>query len=207
MFTRTRQLSFALLAFLLLVLVGCKGGKSDESSVDAAAIAPVDEGIIFRDGFSEQTIPGRLAVTDLVSETYPACEGFIAAEPTLEFRFDGDVPARIHVVAEVDTILVIASEQGVDCDDNFDLQHPSLHKLWASGSYKVFVGTAEFIEEPFDYDLNFDHYDPARPIEGRPIPGTVFNTEAADADAADAAEGDAAEGDAADAADAPTEGE
>lgn len=186
MHTRTRRTPFALICVLLMSLVGCKSGKVEEPPHDEAARAPVDEGVIFREGFSEQTLPGRLEATEPANESYPSCVGHIADAPTLEIRFDGDVPARIHVVAEVDTTLLIASADGVECDDNFDLHHPSIHKLWPSGSYKVYVGSAERLGEPFEYDLNFDHYDPARPIEGRPLPEPAAIPDAADANTAEA---------------------
>lgn len=163
----TRTLLHAGLA--LSLLVAAAGCKSKRNADGAPATPLINEGIVFREGFSEQTIPGRLQAARPATELHADCVGFIADEPTLELTFDGALPARIHVVSEADTVLVVEGPKGWECNDNFDGYNPSLARHWESGAYKIYVGSSALTDAPFEYDLNFDHYDPRRPLTGTPI--------------------------------------
>lgn len=175
-----KTMMMVLAASLTLAAAGCKNSKDTGDAPNDPNAPIVNDGIVFREGFSEQTIPGRLQADRPASDLSGDCTGFIAHEPTAEIRFDGDAPARIHVVAEVDTILAIDGPDGVLCNDNFDGYNPSLARSWKSGQYRIYVGSAEATDGPFDYDLNFDHYDPRRPLEPTPIAVTPDTDSAED---------------------------
>lgn len=166
--TRTTLRSLGILCLLSAAVIGCK--KSEDTTTPTVDIPLVNEGIVFREGFSEQTIPGRVEANVEASSLADHCVGFISEEPVAEVTFDGNIPVRVHVVAEEDTVLVVTHGDNVECNDNFDLMHPSIHKEWAAGSYAFYVGTRTALSQPFEYDLNFDHYDPRQELTGRPLP-------------------------------------
>lgn len=151
-------------SILLTAVTGCKS-KDEKNGNPPAPVLVIDERIVFRDGFTEQTIPGRAETTESAAGLHESCEGLLPVEPSAEFLFDGDVPATISVAADIDTVLAIVGPDGVYCNNDTDTMHPAISRRWASGAYKVFVGSAEAVEGYFDYDLNFDHFDP-RTIAG-----------------------------------------
>lgn len=154
------RFAFTALTSSLLVTgaVGCK--KKTDAEQQAPPAAHLDEGTVFRDGFTEQTIPGQVHPDRPASDLREGCLGMIPREPSAEFTMDGDVPAKISVVADIDTVVAIVGPEGTFCNDDTDTMNPAVSRLWASGKYKVYVGSFEAQEAPFDYDLNFDHYDP-----------------------------------------------
>lgn|SRR5690554_5315667 len=190
-----KTITSLLAASLVLAATACKNDASPKETPTAPDGPLINEGIVFREGFSEQTIPGRIQGDWPASELRKDCVGLLTSEPTADVRFE-DVPARVHVVADIDTVLVMDGPDGVLCNDNFDGENPSLAQHWAAGQYKIYVGSAEQTEGPFDYDLNFDHYDPRYPLEPTPIPEApvMDAAEQDDADAADDTQAPANEG-------------
>lgn len=168
-----------LTACTLLAATGCKK-KDDKASKDAQALALQDAGVVFRDGFMEQTIPGMTRGVRPASKLHADCAGFIGKEATSEISFVDEVPMRIHVTADDDLVLVIEGSDEVFCNDDFDGHQPSLARKWKAGKYSVYVGTKEQSDSDVLYELNFDHYDPSRPLE--PTPGRLDADAEADAD-------------------------
>lgn len=153
-----------LAACTLLATTGCKK-KNDRANDLSDPSALQDTRVVFQDGFMEQTIAGMTRGVHPASELHEDCVGFISAEPTSEFSVIDDVPIRIHVTADDDMVLVLKSADEVFCNDDFDGHQPSLAERWKKGDYSVYVGTKEPGDTEVLYELNFDHYDPSRPLE------------------------------------------
>lgn len=150
----------------LLLAVGCK--KKAPETTDDITVQDDGDGIVFRDGFMEQTLAGNTQGQRDASEFGEDCVGFLPEEPTAEISFREDVPMRIHVVADDDLVLAIAHGDTYYCNDDFDGHQPSLARVWEEGEYEVFIGTKDPEADAAIYELNFDHYDPDRPLEPTP---------------------------------------
>lgn len=162
------RISVILTACALLATTACKK-KNDDASEDTFDSTLEDSGVVFRDGFMEQTIPGMTRGVQSASKLNEECAGFIGEEPSSEVSFAEDVPMRIHVTADDDLVLAIEGPNEVFCNDDFDGHQPSIARTWESGKYAVYVGTKEKSESDVLYELNFDHYDPNRPLEPTPL--------------------------------------
>lgn len=161
------RLAAILAACTLLAAAGCKK-KNDRTSDTPDPNALQDTGVVFQDGFMEQTIAGMTRGVQPASDLKDACVGFVDEEPTSKFSVLEDVPIRIHVTADDDLVLVIKSGNEVWCNDDFDGHQPSLAERWKKGDYSIYVGTKEPSDGDVLYELNFDHYDPSRPLEATP---------------------------------------
>lgn len=151
----------------LLLAVGCKKKDPEISEKDAAYLQ--EEGIVFREGFMEQTIPGMTSGVTDASTVDEDCAGYLPEEPTAEITFVEDVPMRIHVTADDDLVLAVQREDRVYCNDDFDGHQPSIARTWEEGKYKVYVGTQSTDDGALAYELNFDHYDPSSPLKPTPL--------------------------------------
>lgn len=150
----------------LLLAAGCKKNASEAD--DKAATVDDGDGIVFRDGFMEQTLTGNTQGTRDASALEDDCVGFLPEEPTAEISFREDLPMRIHVVTDDDLVLAIQHGDTYYCNDDFDRHQPSIARMWEEGDYNIFIGTKEKDADPVLYELNFDHYNPDRPLEPTP---------------------------------------
>lgn len=150
----------------LLFAVGCKKNEPELSEKDAAYLQ--EEGIVFRDGFMEQTLPGMTTGAVDASTINTKCKGFLPEEPTAEIHFVENVPMRIHVTADDDLVLAVQHDDHIYCNDDFDGHQPSIARTWEKGRYKVYIGTQSTEDGSMAYELNFDHYDPSRPLQPTP---------------------------------------
>lgn len=105
------------------------------------------------DGYQEETIASFVRQEQPLQQKNPICQGVAATQANLHLYVENTTTLRIDAqpadTAEVDLVLLIASEQGgVLCSDDVDGLNPAIDTIFEPGSYGVWVGAHGEVHDP-----------------------------------------------------------